>query len=237
LLSDLHNHIYGEVQQPLIRLIKDLKPDVIFLAGDMADDRVPFMGLALLLAGIEDLAPCYYVAGNHDYWSGEIDTIKEAVAGHGVTVLQGQTVSVILKGQTIDISGLDDPVMVPALEGERRADAYRRALEAFADIHMEKYNILVAHRPEFIRDYRRYGFDLVLSGHAHGGQVRIPFLLNGLYAPNQGFFPKYAGGLYDAGGTKLLVSRGLSYDPALPRIFNPPEVVLLEIQGTGEGQA
>ncbi len=237
LLSDLHNYIYGDDQQPLIRQIRELKPDVIFLAGDMADDRVPFMGLALLLAGIENLAPCYYVAGNHDYWSGQIDEVKKAVASHGVTVLEGQTVNAVLKGQQVSISGLDDPVMIPAREGEGRADAYRRALETFADINTEKYNILVAHRPEFIKDYRRYGFDLVLSGHAHGGQVRIPFLLNGLYAPNQGFFPKYAGGLYDLDGTKLLVSRGLSYNPALPRIFNPPEVVLLEIQGTGEGQA
>jgi predicted MPP superfamily phosphohydrolase len=236
LLSDLHNHIYGEAQQPLIRQIKDLKPDVIFLAGDMADDMVPLAGLTLLLAGIAGLAPCYYVAGNHDYWSGQIDEIKRAVASYGMTVLEGQTVSAFLKGQQFNISGLDDPVIAPTREGEGRAAAYRRALEAFANLDTEKYNILVAHRPEFIEDYRRLGLDLVLSGHAHGGQVRIPFLLNGLYAPNQGFFPKYAGGLYDVGGTKLLVSRGLSYNPALPRVFNPPEVVLLEIQGIGEGQ-
>ena len=89
----------------------------------------------------------------------------------------------------------------------------------------------MAHRPDFIEDYSRLGFDLVLSGHTHGGQVRIPFLLNGLYAPNQGYFPKYAGGLYDVGGTRLLVSRGLSYYPELPRIFNPPEIVLMEIKG------
>lgn len=231
LLTDLHSYIYHKEQQPLIQRIRDLKPDVIFLSGDMADDRNPFIGLVLLLNDIADMAPCYYVTGSHDYWSGEINEIKKTVKGYGVTVLQGQTVSVTLKGQLIDISGLDDPTMAPAWEGEGEGAAYRRALEVYEGIDKERYNILVAHRPDFIEDYSRLGFDLVLSGHTHGGQVRIPFLINGLYAPNQGYFPKYAGGLYDVGGTRLLVSRGLSYYPELPRIFNPPEIVLMEIKG------
>ena len=220
----------------MIQRVKDLKPDIIFLSGDMADDRNSIIGLALLLNGVADLAPCYYVTGSHDYWSGEINEIKQAVADYGVTVLEGQTVSVTLKGQIINISGIDDPSMAPARGGEWEDGAYRRALERFSDLDTGKYNILVAHRPDFIGDYRQYGFDLVLSGHTHGGQVRIPFLLNGLYAPNQGYYPKYAGGLYDVDGTKLLVSRGLSYYPELPRIFNPPEIVLLEIKGIEDGQ-
>ena len=93
----------------------------------------------------------------------------------------------------------------------------------------ERFSILLSHRPERVEDYAASGFDLVAAGHAHGGQVRIPGLLNGLLAPNQGLFPKYAGGLYDLGGTELAVSRGLSINPLLPRVFNPPEIVVVEI--------
>lgn len=91
---------------------------------------------------------------------------------------------------------------------------------------------MLSHRPERIESYKKYNFDLVLSGHAHGGQVRIPFLLNGLYAPNQGLFPKYAGGLYTHNNLNHVVSRGLSYNPKLPRIFNPPEIVIVELRGS-----
>ncbi len=234
LLTDLHSYVYEPNQQPLILRVKELRPDVIFLSGDMADDRNSFSGMALLLEGIVHIGPCYYVAGSHDYWSGDIKNIKSAVRGYGVTVLEGQTTELTVKGQRLLISGIDDPVMATALPGENEDDAYRRALHAFDHLDRQRYNILVAHRPDFVAEYNELGFDLVLSGHAHGGQVRIPFILNGLYAPNQGYFPKYAGGLYDVNGTCLLVSRGLSYYPELPRIFNPPEVVLIELKGKKE---
>ena len=87
-------------------------------------------------------------------------------------------------------------------------------------------------RTDYIDLYRQYPFDLVLSGHTHGGQVRIPLLVNGLFAPDQGWFPQYAGGLYEVGETSLVVSRGLSYYPRLPRVFDPPEVVVIDVEGT-----
>jgi predicted MPP superfamily phosphohydrolase len=102
---------------------------------------------------------------------------------------------------------------------------------AFTELNeVPSFKILVAHRPENIKHYREYSFDLVVSGHAHGGQVRIPYLINGLYAPNQGIFPKYAGGLYKHGSLTHIVSRGLSINPMLPRIFNPPELVIIEVK-------
>lgn len=236
LLTDLHSYIYEPDQRPLIDKVRDLRPDVIFLSGDMADDRNPYKGLDILLAGIADMAPCYYVTGSHDYWSGEITSIKASVAARGVTVLEGQTAELSIRGQKLFISGIDDPTMAPQAAGEGEEEAYRRALQAFNNIDRNQYNILVAHRPDFYHEYNQLGFDLVVSGHTHGGQVRLPFILNGLYAPNQGYYPKYAGGLYDMGTMNLLVSRGLSYYPELPRIFNPPEIVLLELKGTGEDQ-
>ena len=103
--------------------------------------------------------------------------------------------------------------------------------ENFAELSEKpQFKILVAHRPELIELYKKYPFDLVVSGHAHGGQVRIPFLLNGLFAPNQGLFPKYAGGAYIHENLTHIVSRGLSFSPKLPRVFNPPEIVVVNIK-------
>ncbi len=235
LLADLHSYIYEPDQKPLIDRVKDLQPDAIFLSGDMADDRNPYIGLDKLLEGIAGTAPCYYVAGSHDFWSGEMNSIKTSVAARGVTVLDGNTTELIIRGQKLFISGIDDPTMAVQTAGEGDAAAYRRKLQALRGIDRNQYNILVAHRPDFYNEYSQLGFDLAVSGHTHGGQVRIPFILNGLYAPDQGYYPKYADGLYDIGAMKLLVSRGLSYYPELPRIFNPPEIVLLELEGTGGG--
>ena len=233
LLADLHSYMYKPAQEPIIRRVKDLEPDVIFLSGDMADDRNPFEGLRILLEGIVPLAPCFYVSGSHDYWGGDIDSIKESIGRIGVAVLEGQTEELTVRGQRLLISGIDDPIMAPRRKGEGEDDAYRRSLyDEFGKLDRGRYNILVAHRPDFYQEYNDLGFDLVLSGHTHGGQVRIPILLNGLFAPNQGFFPKYAGGLYDIKGTQLVISRGLSFYPELPRIFNPPEIVLVTIRGT-----
>ena len=93
------------------------------------------------------------------------------------------------------------------------------------------FKILLAHRPELIELYKKFSFDLVLSGHSHGGQMRVPFILNGLYAPNQGLFPKYAGGSYKHNSMIHIVSRGASFNPRLPRVFNPPEIVIIDIKG------
>jgi len=95
---------------------------------------------------------------------------------------------------------------------------------------MKGYKILLSHRPEHIHTYMNYDFDLILSGHSHGGQIRIPWLLNGLYCPNQGFLPKYAGGHYRIDATDFIVSRGLSFRKTLPRVMNPPEVVVITIE-------
>ena len=103
--------------------------------------------------------------------------------------------------------------------------------QRFADMDEGVFNLLLAHRPELIDLYGQYGFDLILSGHTHGGQIRVPLLINGLFAPDQGWFPKYAGGRYDIEDTTLIVSRGLSFNDLVPRVFNPPEVLVIDIKG------
>lgn len=230
LIADLHNHIYSDNQSKIIALIQEQNPDIIALAGDIADDQLPILGTELFLAGIQGLAPIYYVSGNHEFWSDDIDNIKNTISKYDVKILEHNYEQVKVRNSSIIISGVDDPEIVkyekPGFDWEGEM------LSAFSDLQkFPQFKILLAHRPELIELYKGYDFDLVLSGHSHGGQVRIPFILNGLYAPNQGWFPQYAGGVYAHNALTHIVSRGVSYNPRLPRIFNPPEVVLVQIKG------
>jgi len=229
LLTDLHSTIHGDKQQKLIDLVKAENPDAIFLVGDIADDEVPILGTQLLLEGISDLCPIYYVTGNHEFWSNEVDAIRAEIERYGVRILSDEYIRLELDGTPFLIGGLEDP---DRRNYEKMDYPFWEAPErAFGDLEWDKtFKILLAHRPENIGQYCQYPFDLVVSGHAHGGQVRIPFLLNGLYAPNQGWFPAYAGGAYEHGDTTHVVSRGLSINPRLPRIFNSPEVVVITVE-------
>ncbi|KUG04430.1 ser/thr protein phosphatase family protein [hydrocarbon metagenome] len=230
LIADLHNHIYGDDQSKIVSLIHKQNPDIIALAGDIADDELPILGTELFLAGIQGLAPVYYVSGNHEFWSDDIHNIKNTIRKYDVKILEHNYEQVKVGNSSIIIGGVDDPDIVnfvdPGFDWEGEMH------NAFTDIQgLPQFKILLAHRPELIEIYKDHDFDLVLSGHSHGGQVRIPYILNGLYAPNQGWFPRYAGGVYNHDSLTHIISRGVSYNPRLPRIFNPPEVVVVEIQG------
>lgn len=230
-ITDLHNHIYDDAQEELVSVIFKQDPDVIFLVGDIADDYVPLEGTELLLAGIRGIAPVYYVSGNHEYWSGDIKNIKATIRNYSVTVLESNYEQVKVRDSYITIAGVDDPDI--ELYEKRDFDWQVEMFHAFSELKVEPgFKILLAHRPEWIKTYKEFSFDLVVSGHAHGGQVRIPVLLNGLFAPDQGWFPQYAGGLYKHEALTHIVSRGVSYNPRLPRIFNPPEVVVIDLKGS-----
>ncbi len=231
LITDLHSQIYGENQSKLISLIKKQKPDIIALVGDIADDQEPIDGTKQFLSGIRGLAPTYYVSGNHEFWSNDIKSIKEIIRKYNVTILENSYEQIRVKNSNIIIGGVDDP----EVSNYEKPDFnwQEEMYKTFSEFKDKPYfKILLAHRPELIEIYKENTFDLVLSGHSHGGQVRIPLLLNGLFAPNQGWFPKYAGGEYKHDSFSHIVSRGLSYNPRLPRIFNPPEVVVIDIKGT-----
>lgn len=225
LLTDLHSCVYGENHRELLDLVLDQRPDAILLGGDIVDDVEPLENaLSFFEALSQTDIPVYYVSGNHDRWRPDFTSVLEAIRECGVTVLEGDTVTLDLAVGQVNLCGIQEYA---------NAEDCAAALEAaFSTLSPDAYNILLAHRPDYIDLYRQYPFDLVLSGHTHGGQVRIPLLVNGLFAPNQGWFPKYAGGQYDVEGTCLVVSRGLSYNPKLPRVFNPPEVVIVDVEGT-----
>lgn len=228
LVTDLHSCRYGKNQQELIDAVLDLKADVLLLGGDIFDDEIEDTNTALFLAGVSEKLPCYYVTGNHEFWSGEEAFARKMaiLEEYHVTVLAGECRTLVLNGQTVNLCGVDDPDGFPA-----GSDGFARQLEKVSAATDGQYTILLSHRPERIPQYAEYPFDLALCGHAHGGQWRIPLLLNGLYAPNQGLFPAYAGGQYALNGLIAIVSRGLARETTIvPRIFNRPELVLIEIR-------
>ena len=228
LIADLHSHIYGENQNKLITLMATEKPDVIVLAGDIADDIEPIEGTELFLKGIAGMAPAYYVTGNHEFRSGKIDSIKNLFKKYNVKVLEHHYEKLRIKDIPLIIGGVDDPDIVKYKDPKFNWE--KTMYQAFTDLNRQsEYKVLLSHRPECIKAYKNTSFDLVLSGHAHGGQVRIPYLLNGLFAPGQGLFPKYAGGMYKHEKLIHIVSRGVSYHFLRPRVFNPPEVVVIKI--------
>ncbi len=228
LITDLHSCKYGEREEELLQAIAREKPDLLLLGGDIYDDVLPDANVRYFLEGIEGKYPCYYVTGNHEYWSGRIKKILELFRSHGVNILQGESALVRLGDQELFLGGLDDP---SALRYIRNSPDVKEQLEHISqEIPQGKYRILLAHRPESIDLYAKYPFDLVLAGHAHGGQWRIPGLINGVFAPNQGWFPKYAGGKYQVEDTAMIVSRGLARESTrIPRIFNPPELVVITL--------
>ena len=229
LISDLHSTIFGKDQIILIDKIKEINPDFIVLSGDIYDDVISTTGTQLLLNGIYDVSPIYYVTGNHDYQSRNMPAFREELRSYGVIILSDNYVITEVNNNEIVIAGIEDPYKRRyETPNYNQNDSMEKAFRELDEIPL--YKILIAHRPELIENYRNYSFDLVLSGHTHGGQVRIPLILNGLYAPGQGVFPKYAGGLYTHGNLTHIISRGLSVNPLLPRIFNPPELVIIIIE-------
>ncbi|MCL2773812.1 MAG: metallophosphoesterase [Oscillospiraceae bacterium] len=222
LLTDLHSCEYGKSQQTLIEKTDEQNPDLILMSGDIMDDVFPDSSTVELLKVIAYKYPCYYVTGNHECRSGRVKTQKNIFRVYGVTVLEGDCKNVSVNGQHILICGVDDP--------QSGKEIFDKQLSNVSElINAEQYSILLSHRPELFERYVSCNFDLVLSGHAHGGQWRIPRILpHGLYAPYQGLFPKYTTGIYEKNGTKMLVSRGLSREsPRVPRIFNAPELVVI----------
>ena len=237
LLTDLHNTLYGKKQHIVTDAIKAQHPDAILLTGDMSDGQMDMEHARLLFFLIGKQFPCYYVSGNHEYWGGHGTDLKRLVASYGINVLEGESRLLKANGQTVQICGVDDPARFRQGRywGPELMAGWKKQLsDCNSSLEHIHYSVLLSHRPELTKYYTpspsddEKGFDLVVAGHAHGGQVRIPGLVNGLFAPNQGLFPRYAGGRYRLGDTTMIVSRGLCRN-FLPRIFNRPELVIIDV--------
>lgn len=229
LITDLHNCGYGKNQQQLLKEIDKEKPDAILLGGDIFDDDYITENAFTLIESLADDYKLYYVSGNHEWWSGDMYELFGYLDSVGVITLRGESDVLEVGDSRITICGIDDPAVI--FYDEEYAD-FDEQLASVGKSLGKGFNLLLSHRPNHEDMYFDYDFDLVLSGHAHGGQVRIPFLLNGLYAPNQGLFPRVAGGRYDFENGTMIVSRGLSRENTIvPRVFNRPELVFVSIGG------
>lgn len=226
LITDLHSCYYGKYQNWLIKGIDKEKPDLILLAGDIFDDKLDDKNTKILMEYLVEKYPCYYVTGNHEYWSRRADEMKEYMSSIGVHVLAGDCETVNVNGSTLDICGVDDPYDLTEAEWTQQIDT------AYAKTDESHVRILVSHRPEKVDVYEKYNFDLIVAGHAHAGQIRIPFLNRGVYAPDQGFMAEYVNGTYTlSNGSIMEVSRGLGRECTLaPRYFNHPEIVVIDLE-------
>lgn len=228
-VSDLHNKQFGKNQQKLITEIERANPDIIVITGDLVDRRKYNLETSMEFVNqAVKYAPVYYVSGNHEAWSGEYETIKDSLVKAGVTVLDDEETDITRGSSKISILGLKDP--------DFRTSSYiegtdSRELEAQLQkwSHEESFKVLLSHRPEMFEFYMINNMDIVFSGHAHGGQFRIPFL-GGLVAPDQGLFPKYSGGRYEGENTTMFLSRGLGNSIIPVRLGNRPELIKVTLK-------
>jgi len=223
-ISDLHSEYYGRGMKNLLNALDGQSPDIVVLTGDIFDDIKDNGNTRTFIEAAVKKYPCYYISGNHELRKGLWKTFRQEAADMGVTVLEGEV---------ININGIT--VCGASSTGDGRL-TFEESVKKCAEEAGDGFNVLLAHYPERVDFYRSFGkFDLILSGHAHGGQWRVPFLINGLYAPEQGLFPKYAGGIYPSDEGTLIVSRGLARTRGpVPRIFNNPELVIIDIMPEGE---
>ena len=224
-VSDLHNKDFGEGYGQLLTLLSQINPDIIVVTGDLIDSRQTDLDIALEFAWqAGKIARVYYVSGNHEARVPEYEDLKTGLVKAGVVILENQKVEITREGESITLMGIDDPSFQ---EDYLFGDSESVVRQAIYDLQNESdgYTILLSHRPELFDLYVETEMDLVFSGHAHGGQFRLPFV-GGLVAPNQGFFPKYDAGLFSEGSTNMIVSRGVGNSIIPIRFNNRPEIIV-----------
>ena len=228
-VSDLHNAAFGEGNNDLLALLSEVEPHIIVLTGDLIDSRQTDIEIALDFAGkAVQIAPVYYVSGNHEARVPEYAELKMGLIEAGVTVLENQKVRITRDGESITLMGIRDPSFQSDYLFGDAERVSRRAISSLQN-GSDGFTVLLSHRPELFDLYVDSGVDLVFSGHAHGGQFRLPFV-GGLVAPNQGFFPKYDAGQFVQENTNMIVSRGVGNSIIPLRINNPPEIVVVELR-------
>ncbi len=252
-LSDIHSIRNEKKLNTLLKKIKKQEPDIIVLTGDFIDSGYYIDSYNKNLMNNSDevcdkltvdfaeqlvkIAPTYYIYGNHEMVlldDVENNKFKNALINVGVDIINNEQRKVELNGESINLIGIQDPSTLYKDSTFNEYDNSIKKTQKELDIVTEnldlsKFTILLSHRPEYFELYSKYKFDLILSGHAHGGQIRLPFI-GGLYAPNQGWFPKYTKGLYKDNNSIMIVSAGLGNSIAPVRIFDPFEIVTLKLR-------
>lgn len=229
-ISDFHNSEIGENNYKLLKMLSDTEPNIIAITGDLVDSRHTNIDIALdFVKEAVKIAPVYYVPGNHEAYLSQYGKLKTSLKLEGVIVLEDESLQLEHNGEKITLIGLADPnfSINSGNTSEKNSDMVSNKLKNLNDVE-NRYTILLSHRPELFETYVNCNIDLVLSGHAHGGQFRLPFI-GGVFAPNQGLFPKYDSGLYTDGDTNMVVSRGIGNSDMPVRFNNRPEIVLVKL--------
>ena len=226
-ISDLHNAVFGKDNEKLLSRLEEAVPDIIVMTGDLVDSRHTDVAVALDFASrAVQIAPVYYVPGNHEARISEYDALKSGLTDTGVALLEDEVAFVDCSGERLTLIGVRDPSFSADYLYDEKEAMQITLSELVADA--DGYTVLLSHRPELFESYVDSGVDLVFSGHAHGGQFRLP-LIGGLVAPDQGFFPAYDAGLYTARNTNMVVSRGIGNSIIPFRANNRPEIVVVEL--------
>ena len=225
-VSDLHNTQMGKNHAKLLALLQEAEPDIIAITGDLIDSRSTNVSIALqFVQEAVKIAPCYYVTGNHEARVTAYEELKAGMRSAGVVILEDASVEICSEEESITLIGVNDPSLrTDYLFG----DAETLMETTLSALHKDSddFTVLLSHRPELFDIYASQDIDLVLSGHAHGGQFRLPFV-GGVLAPNQGLFPQFDAGLYTAGNTNMIVSRGIGNSLFPFRVNNKPELLLI----------
>lgn len=224
-ISDLHNAEFGKENESIVEKVRKENPDIIVMTGDLVDSNKIDIDIAItLVKQLMEIAPCYYVTGNHEAWIGiQYQILEQRLLKEGVIILHDEVIELKKENELIQLAGLDDPDFTSRDSYEHLHILDKKLKEMTLS---EDYCILLSHRPETFEAYVSNNIDLVLSGHAHGGQFRLPFF-GGLIAPGQGWFPKYTCGKYTESETTMIVSRGIGNSIIPIRFNNRPEILIV----------
>lgn len=235
-LSDFHSSGYKDTTEIIISKVKEINPDIIVMTGDMVSWEVKDIEeLEKLINSLANLYPIYYINGNHEQLAeilraGKYKDLLDKLGSLGITFLRDNYIEITKDGQSINLYEIDIP-----LDGATGLHASRWQLESdyvestLPQVDSSKFNILLAHNPLFIKQYNKWGADLVLSGHMHGGIIRIPIIGVGILSPERGLFPRYDAGKFKRGDTTMIVNRGIGTSSIGLRIFNNPEISIITL--------
>jgi len=222
-VSDLHNKEFGKNQNKLVELTKEINPNIIVVTGDLIDSRRTNIDIGVnYMSQAAKIAPTYYIPGNHESRIDEYDKLEKMLSKEGVKILSNDSENIKINNQELTLLGMED---ISFINSENRKKEFSSILSNLKNKSNDHLTILLSHRPDLIDIYAKQNIDLVFTGHAHGGQIRLPFI-GGLLSPGQGFLPKYTSGVYEKDNTKMIVNRGLGNSLFPLRIFNRPELIV-----------
>ena len=227
-ISDFHNNTSSKLTKKIVEKIKNQKPNIIVITGDLIDSTKTNVDIAIdMIKEIIEIAPVYYVTGNHEARTNEYDNLKSQMIELGVKILENEAQEIQLNNSTINILGINDPSFYK--ESDILDSKIVKNNMENIQYNEDNFTILLSHRPEVFKIYVEKNIDLVFTGHAHGGQIRLPFI-GGIIAPNQGTFPEYTDGIYREKDTTMVVSRGIGNSIIPFRVNNRPELMIVELK-------